>query len=475
MNAPAARPRRSMEEAIMAPAPRDDSTTPIHQGTFVQRASIDPFVGVLADYCDALARTTESPLRFIWTSALVCLASLLGREFRLRWGPKWLYPNLLVCLIGKTSKGRKTTAISDGLDVIVEPLRPRARLGEPEPFEVVRGGGSGEGLAEGLADRKYKDAVDGKTVERVQQGRRALYVVDELGALLEKVAREQAGSLVEFLLRLFDAPESWTHRTRTASFTITGGIGSLLAASTVDFLVPNLRDVHVMSGLPNRFFWVEGERGAPLPLRPPVENLGQLTEKFRQAISAVSGREASINPDAQAFHADLYCRRYSDGDGRSPLAEAATARGDVLALKIAMLLAAAQARTVITLDDIRTAWGLVESSEEVVEGIVDRLHEKDLREAERRVMDAAAKCAAESVDGYFTRRAAFQRVKGRSGMPAAVYNRIWESLAAADEFVVEREDGEPTGRYRLAGGGGGMPPGVVGDAGDRGGGAREIQ
>src|SRR5262245_32079430 len=236
---------------------------------------------LFAEYRELVGPTTEAPDAFLWGALAGALSFLLGQDARFPWGAGFQPPTLLIALVGTTGKARKSTAIDDVLHIVVESLRARGDelMGEPDPTDVVVGSGSGEGFAASLADRKFRRDTDHKDdPARVQTGRRVLFVIHELGGLLGKVERGQAGNMLDFLLGCFDARPKWTHRTRNVDDEIqmTNATGVVLAASTATWLVDQLSDIHVMAGFANRFLWLSGDRKQPLPYRPQIPHDGQV-------------------------------------------------------------------------------------------------------------------------------------------------------------------------------------------------------
>jgi hypothetical protein len=432
---------------VTAPTPTGNTTAHVPPTPFPPGA----WVGLFARYRYLVGGTTEAPEAFIWGAFAAGLSVLIGRDVTMAWGPSVLVPVLMVCMLAPTARGRKSTALDDVVDMIINPLRPPPQSGEQPKFELVIGSGSGEGFAEALADR-WVATIDaaGKKVRELQTGRRALFVIHELGGLLAKDKRGQAGNMIDFLLALFDARPFWTHRTRSkanlgGSLTMTDSTGVVVAATTVEWLVANMTDTHVMAGLANRCIWLFGERTAPIPMRPEigVPAIAWVQMAVQDVLAKMQGQMLTLEPSAHSFHVARYLE-----DFYRPVvhetASAATARADQLALRVAMLLAIADASPVITLDHISAAWQVVDYSSQSVGHLVDRLHETNMREAERRVRDAATRVAA-ARGGTFSKRDVRQRVKGATGMDAELFNRCWDALAEAGDLEVLSKD-----RWRIA-------------------------
>ena len=178
-----------------------------------------------------------------------------------------------------------------------------------------------------------------------------------MGALLGKVRRGQAGNMVDFLMALFDARPLWTHSVRSDPLTMTDAFGTMYAASTYEWLAQNLTETHVYSGLVNRILWFSAPPTpkARIAIRPaiPEEAAVEFRSAVVQAILAVRGGNMSLTPEAFAVHEQSYEK--PAGVPPDHLQKAADARADQLALRLAMLLAVADATPVIGVDHVRAA------------------------------------------------------------------------------------------------------------------------
>lgn len=394
--------RNAKAKPARLPAAQVDSTP-----TFPESA----FVGLFADYRALVAPTTEAPDSFHWASLLASLSALVGRTAKLEGGPAGVVPLLHVALLGRTGKARKSTAMEDAVSLLVDALpgalealaaarapaqlqvvngdhlRPPSRSESSAvdattfALDVVRGAGSGEGLAESLADTDE------------ESGKRALFVIDEFGALLEKAGRGQAGNLVELLLRLYDAPTKFEHRTRKASFSVTNGVGVFLGASTVEWVHRTLTEAHVRRGLVSRFIWVLGDR-KPMPLarRPAIdkESHSAFLALAAERLSAAAGKTFALTAQADAVHQRRYEFEYHRDD-ESDLHSAASARADGLALRLSLLLAVADGAEKVEVVHVEAAWAVVDYSRRVSSNLVEHISTKTRAGAETRVLGAARK------------------------------------------------------------------------------------
>lgn len=421
------------------------------------------FVGLFKIYRDLVAPTTEAPDSFHWASLLASLSALVGRTAKLEGGPDGVVPLLHVALLGRTGKARKSTAMEDAVTLLVDALpaalksvadayrrqqlqvvdgeqlrspRPgHSRVIDPAMFTltVIRGAGSGEGLAESIADVNEEDAK--------VTGKRALFVIDEFGALLEKAGRGQAGNLVELLLRLYDAPTKFEHRTRKASFSVTNGVGVFLGASTVEWVHRTLTEAHVRRGLVSRFIWVLGDRKPkPLARRPAInkDHHRAFLALAAERLSAAAGKTFALTAEADALHQRHYELEYHRDD-ETDLHSAASARADGVALRLSLLFAVADGAEEVGEAHVEASWAVVDYSRRVSSGLIEHISVRSRAGAEARVLNAARK-AAEVTSGPFTRRDVFQRVKGPTGVSSDVFERAWKALVANGELVEAKAD-----------------------------------
>jgi hypothetical protein len=392
------------------------------------------FMGDFAAYQQLVGPTTESPDAFLWGGFAGTLASLIGRDAGVRWGARLIFPNVNIGAIGATALSRKSTAYDDVVEIVALPLRPQAtRPGEPEPYIVLDGSGTGEGYVECMCDKAW--TPPGAQRSETVTGRRALIVIHELAELLNKARRDQAGNVVEVLLNTFDMRREYGHTTKSRTTKITNGTAIVLAASTVKNLLAALSSSNASAGLLNRIVWLGGDRKSAIPIRPPLDQAqhAHFLQGVRAHLQAVRGREFTLDPAARSYHDARYREHYSRTAG-SDMELSATSRADIMALKIAMLLAAASGTTVITEVMAYAAWSVVYCSNHVTRMLVEQIPERTLQEAEDRVR-AKAEEVAVAQGGQFRERDVFQRLKGRSGMPAEVFKRAFRTLLSVGDIV----------------------------------------
>ena len=425
--------------------------------------------GLFQDYRQLVGPTTEAPDAFLWGAMAAAWSVLLGRSVQIPNTIDPISPIIHVALLGDTGVARKSSAVNDVVNLVVNPLKGSIQVvpGEPCPIEVVNGSGSGEGFMERVADRPWWPSATTKKTSanaNIQTGRRALFTVAEFGGLLEKIARDQAGAMESFLLESFDAKDSWVHATRhregTDPLVVTRGAAVVCGCSTVEWLGDALTQAQIKIGLVNRFLWIVG---APQPHIIAFRGLPDPTKKSifeQQALSAFKTaltRQAYVM-DAQALALHESCYRFFRVQKRSSIMHAAVARSDVIALRLALILCVANNDTMIREDHVRAAWAVANFSNECVEWILNRIQTRDIAEAEEKIMDRIHDTLNEKKkvrhrDGLFTKR---DVQKGLPRMSAELFVRAWAALTFSEQLteagsINEKVKGTPIATlYRLA-------------------------
>ncbi|MFP2923797.1 DUF3987 domain-containing protein [Pyxidicoccus sp. 3LG] len=421
---------------------RSDSSTP---PKFPDTA----WLGVFANYYDLIAPTCEASDAFIWASAAGALSALFAPGVGMPWGSQTLRPTLYLLLLGSTGRTRKTTAMQDAQEILLNPHLPRPRFpGDPQRLSVVSGFTSGEGMTDTLADKEFwpPGKKKGEDPPEVMTGRCVLFEFDEFAAQLNKANKDAAGSFTGTLLKLWDLPPTLTLRTRREQVTATNPLTVVLAASTYSYMGKALTKGLVHDGLLNRFILVHGDPGEPVPVRPPIDPRAReaLMAELRRAFSAVWGKPFTLSPGAEAVHRARYLEDHRQ-QHESDLMEAATSRASIIAMRLALLFAAARGSTVISDRDMQGAWDVTAYNRAVVGRLLQSIKDSTWHEAEERVLAAARRVATAS-SGTFSMEEVRARLKGGNGLDARTFNGCWNSMVRAGDFALVAEGSD---RYRI--------------------------
>ncbi len=134
----------------------------------------------------------ESPVQYHFASALTIISSGIGRETRIDWEARDIYPNLYSLLIGPTG-ARKGAAIDKALQLVVP------AMGCP----LLPSEGTHQGFAEAL--RRRLDDTGGLCSD-------GLIVAPEFSVLMSKDSNKS--DLVKWLTDWYDSPKHWARALR---------------------------------------------------------------------------------------------------------------------------------------------------------------------------------------------------------------------------------------------------------------------
>ena len=413
---------------------------PKHFAPFPQSA----WRGLFYQYAAVVAQTTEASEAAIWGAHAAALSVVLGRECSLPWAGGGLFPTLHVAILGPTGSGRKSSSIDDAQVLLVDPFKPKATLpGEPDPLVVLSGMGSGEGFMEAIKDTHWlPPGAKRGTQSNVQTGRRALFVISELGGLLEKANAGAAGSMIDFVINAWDCKREWTHQVRrtkdTAPFKATDATAVILAASTMEWLSEVLTIGHIRNGLVNRFLWLAGDPRGAIAIRPPFDPIAvhAYQQMASNVLARVRGQQFSLDQAATGLHkakyADIYSSRlHADPDSTTI---PATNRAEIQALRLAILIAAADGTTTIDLSILQAAWDIVEYSNHIVEVLTGALIPRTVGDMERRIMKQCLR-SSKAHNGEFSRYMVWERVKGKGGVTVEIFGKIWDALVREGDII----------------------------------------
>ncbi|OGG47824.1 MAG: hypothetical protein A3F84_12845 [Candidatus Handelsmanbacteria bacterium RIFCSPLOWO2_12_FULL_64_10] len=302
--------------------------------------------GVVRDYRDMLARTTEASDAFHLFTFKTCIGSAIGRRAYVRYGLP-LYGNLYACLVGKTAESRKSTSLRHG--------ERTAREADPS-WRVLHGLSSAEGLLSQLADPWEKKGRKGEVVaEGGTTDKRLLVWLGELSSLLKKARQDSVSNLLPILAEAYDSPPSLSLPTKLDPITASEPHISLLAASTPAWL-EDLQDRDIMAGFANRFAFILGEPKPPIAWPSPPD--AGLYAKVIAHISDVllwlpDSLEVTMTGSARDLWSEFYVR-WKSQVWPDEMFGALVQRIPDITLKIALIYAVLEKRTQIA-PDILTA------------------------------------------------------------------------------------------------------------------------
>ncbi len=274
-------------------------------------------------YLAAVSDSTEAASEHHFGAALATIGAYLGRRVSFFYGRKQ-YPPVFAMLIGPSSD-KKTTSQRRA----AEDLLP---LLQPSPG-VVKALSSAEGLLEWISKQdmspselasfiKYMNSTTGDDWRRLYpEHRRGLAVLEEFAAVLQKTRMEGSSGLIQMLTELYDMPSEKEPPLRSRRICAEAPTLGVLAASTPDWFIRNLKEIDIAGGAANRFSYFTGPTGEPIPLPPPPDE-----DKLRQVAEFVEdayerwprGTEFTMDTGAvsvwTAFYMDWTRRCRDEGD-----------------------------------------------------------------------------------------------------------------------------------------------------------------
>jgi hypothetical protein len=375
-----------------------------------ERATIPEFPeaawrGLFAEYRAAMERATEASDAFHFAALWTRCAVALGRRVHFSYGMQ-LFANVYLVCFGPTGD-RKTTA-----------TRLAAEIGSP--FKIVRGGGSGEGLA---------DEFSGS-----EPGQGFLLYAEEFSQIL-RPGRWDGATLIPFLTQCFDCPLRYEMKFRKSPVELEQPTPSVLAGATPDWFWQDFRPRDFQGGFGNRLFFFAGARkpAMPLPESPKLETISCSVD----GLAAIQPCEARFDAKARPLWEKFYRAWDAEESRRDPLLLAAVKRIPAYILKLAMLYAALEG-TLPQVESGQLAAAILVGryGENCTKELVSLQHTgtNPRKELERRIL---ALVDAEP-SRVITKREIYKRL-WRHYPDAEAFNRAFDSLVRAGELFTQHE------------------------------------
>lgn len=304
--------------------------------------------GIVGDYRDMLADTTEASDAYHLFTFLGCAGSIIGRRAYLLYGLP-LYGNLYVTIVGASGLTRKTTSLRHSERTVCE-VDPSWR--------VLRGVSSAEGLLAQIADPWTKENAKGDIIDQGgTSDKRMMVWLGELSSLLKKAKQDRVANIIPLLTEAFDCPPDLHLPTRADPITVTEPYISLMCASTPSWL-EDLQDRDVLGGFANRFIYILGEPKPPIPFPEPPRS--DLQDRIIARLSDLQawlpdqGLRLELTSPARELWVEFYTRWHSLSWPDELLA-AILQRIPDITLKIAVIYATLEKRTQIDAEILKTA------------------------------------------------------------------------------------------------------------------------
>jgi hypothetical protein len=314
------------------------------------------YYGLAGEIVQAIAPHTEGDPVAILVQFLAMFGSCLGRSAYFPVGADYHYANIFVCLVGKSSRGRKGTAAG-------YPRRLLSAIDPPWGTRLLGGVSSGEGII-----WQVRDPIGEEGDKRYDPGaadKRLCILETEFARALAKMSQE--GNVLSAILR-----QAWDHGTLRAL--TSGRVHSPVQATDAHISVIThiteaelqrlLAESEAANGFGNRFLWVCVKRSKLLPHGGEYpEALQPLSHRVRQALTqARTTARMHRSPEAARLWESYYAHLSEERPG---LLGEITARAEAQVLRLSCLYALLDATSTITpehLDAAVAVWRYCEAS-----------------------------------------------------------------------------------------------------------------
>lgn len=339
----------------------------------------EAFHGLAGEIIRANDPFTEADPAAVLINFLTAFGNCIGptAHFSVEHKPHFL--RLFVCLVGKSSVGKKGTSWGTPELIFRNIDEPWSRN------RVANGLSSGEGLIHEVRDPQTRTSKDGKveTIDEGIQDKRLLVIEEEFAQTL-KVLQREGNTLSTILRQAWDKGDLRT-MTRNNPLRATGGHVSVIGHIVREELLKHLSDTEQGNGFGNRFLWflVKRSKMIPSPTGVPLNSLNSLISQVEQAIEfsrkvGTLSRDKECEEKWQGIYAELTKERPG-------LIGSLLARSHVQVLRLSSLYALLDQSDKIRIPHLFAGISLMDYAEESVKIIfgdslgdsyADRIHQE---------------------------------------------------------------------------------------------------
>jgi hypothetical protein len=340
---------------------RDDSREDFVNFNEYPKPNPAAFHGVTGDLTLAIKPHTEADPMAIQTQLLIACGCAIGHGPHLHVGATKHFTNLHACLVGRTSKGRKGSA----LDFVI--LIMRQVDNQWTSTCMTSGLSSGEGLIYAVRNPlikkeqvkkggKYTDEIQEQIVDFGVDDKRLFVTETEFSRPLKAMSREN--NILSEIIRL-----AWDHGNlrsivKNSPYQAHDAHIAIVGHVTGEELYAGLTECHFFNGFANRFLWLCVQRSNILPfggdfaLAEVMNEINQLKDTIEWARGV---EEMERDDDANQLWESEYEDLSADLPGRFG---AAIGRGEGQALRLSMLYALLDKSRIIKLVHLKAALAL---------------------------------------------------------------------------------------------------------------------
>jgi len=334
----------SLEDALSAPL----NAAPVRAET-VPRLDEAALYGVAGQIVRTIAPHTEASPAALLGGLLVMAGASIGRGAWMTASGCQHFTNLFLCIVGASSRARKTTASHNAREVCV-----RAQILPPH----ASGLSTGEGLIYHIRDPRPGGEDEGVADKRL------LILESELARPMAAMRRE-GNSLSGVLREAWDGSPLQTLPKREADRCTLPHV-SILAAVTAEELRKRLDESELWNGFGNRFLWLLVQRPHLLPEAGelPWDELAPLMQRLSAAVEfAQQAGELRRSPAGGARWREIYAELAATDHNAA--VGVLTDRAEAQVLRVSMLFALLDCSRIVEpshLDAALAFWRFAEAS-----------------------------------------------------------------------------------------------------------------
>jgi hypothetical protein len=304
---------------------------PIGNGQVEQQESLLkeglPHYGFLREFVDYGYSATDAPEVMHMFGGIAALSAAVGRKVYLPFGDGAIYPNTWIVIIAKSSLFHKSTALAI----------PQRLLWAVNEDLVLPNEFSPEMLAQNLA----------------KQPNGIFFWSEIKNALKMMTDRSYMANTKEWLTELYDCPDRYVRKLKNENFTITNPTISILAATTMEWLVQSIRAGDIEGGFTARFCFVPcmaKSRDIALP-EPTDKQRRNMLAKMLHDCSSVEG-EVDMSR-VRKMYEDWYYKTVAElrSDPEAEKLSGFFTRLTIYTLKFAMLLELSKTQDVVITEE----------------------------------------------------------------------------------------------------------------------------
>ncbi len=303
--------------------------------------------GVAGEFVKRIEPHTEADPVAILIQLLVFFGNMIGRQAYFVVEATRHYPNLFVVLVGQSAKARKGTSEGHVRDAFYQ-------IDEVWTMDRIKSGlSSGEGVISSVQDPNPQHQGDADT----GVGDKRLLIVETEFASPLKVMRREGNTLSPVIRLAWDSGHLGI-MTRRNPVRATNAHISIVGHITHEELQRALDDVDVLNGFANRILWTCVKRSKLLPeggQRPGMSDIVQLLRAAYEHAQSVG--ELKRDDSARALWGDIYRELAEPLPGFPGVV---TSRAEAQLLRLSMLYALLDQRSIITAEHLRAAKALLD-------------------------------------------------------------------------------------------------------------------